>query len=109
MCMRRRHYKPLWQQLDEFEARLGERLAEINRKLGAIVAVQDDINAAVTELQAVSSDLLTAVTNIQTQLANGQPADTSALNTAVDQLKQADQAIQALETPATPPAPDAGN
>lgn len=77
------------------------------------MAAQDDINNAVTAIQGVTSDLATAASNIQAEIANlnsqiaaggGTPVDTSALDTAVTALQQAQASVDALETPAAPPA-----
>lgn len=101
--------------------RLGIIMADIksaDKKLGRIMASQDDINAAVAALQneesgvaATAADLQVAVTNIQNELASlqSQGVDTSALNAAVAGLSQpmsdlqaAQAAVDALETPAPP-------
>lgn len=76
------------------------------------MTAQDDVNAAVTAISGVTTDLATTVGNIQTEIANlnaqiaaggGTPVDTSALDTAVTALQQAQASVDALETPATPP------
>jgi peptidoglycan hydrolase CwlO-like protein len=97
---------------------------DTDKKVSAIMAAQDDVNAAAAELVSITntlgtigSDLNAAVANIKAEIAALQSAnpavDTTALNAAVAgvaaplaALQSADAAVDALETPAssTPPA-----
>lgn len=95
-------------------------LEDIDRKVTAIMAAQDDVNAAAAvlvslanSLTTIGNDLTAAVANVQAEIAALQAAnpavDTDALNAAVAgiaaplaALQAADQAVDALETP--PPA-----
>lgn len=104
-------HAPIWQATPESTHVMLIRILQNQEK---IMAAQDDVNAAVTAIQAVVTDLGTAATNIQAEIANlnaqiaaggGQPVDTTALDTAVTALKQAQAGVDALETPAPAPAP----
>jgi hypothetical protein len=98
------------------ERRLDQRLSDIVSKLGAIMASQDDIDAAVAQINTTMADLQsqtaaigTDVTNIQNAL-NALPAevDTSALNAAVASLAQnqanLDASVGGLNNVVPPPA-----
>jgi peptidoglycan hydrolase CwlO-like protein len=81
---------------------IGEALARIEQKQGAIMTAQDDINAAVVQLQATQANEAAAVsalgsdvTAIQAELAAGGQPDTSALNAAVAAQPAADAALAA--------------
>ena len=97
-----------------------------------IMAAQDDINAAVTAVTGLLTDvgakladantqlatLATDLTAIQAQIANGQPVNTAALNTAVGNVAAVqasldstsaalDAAVANVTAVASPPAPAA--
>lgn len=88
-----------------------------DEKFGALMTQQDDINAAVAQINATMGDITaqvsqlgTDVTNIQAALAALPPeVDTSALNAAVASLAGTQQNLDAAVTsvgnlaPATPP------
>ena len=94
-------------------------LNDIDRKVTALMAAQDDVNQAAAALVSltnslgtIAGDLQAAVANIQAEIAAlkaANPAvDTSALNAAVAgiaaplaALQSADAAVGALETPPT--------
>ena len=109
-----RRQKPLHELLAEFEQRMDSRLDQIERKLGDIVAAQDDINTdvqaiqtAVADLQTQNGNLGTAVTNIQTEITQlqSQGVDTSGLDRAVQQLQQVQAGIDASVTSVSGVAP----
>lgn len=100
-------------------------LNDIDRKVTAIMAAQDDVASAAAAMvsaanaiQTVAADLTAAVAKIQAAIAALQAANptvnTDALNAAVAglaaplaALQSADAAVDALETPA--PAPPSGS
>ena len=86
-----------------------QQLNQINRKEDAIMAAQDDVNAAAATLVSltntlgtVASDLNAAVAKIQAeidQLKQANPAvDTTALNDAVNGLAAPLAALQSADT-----------
>jgi hypothetical protein len=82
--------------LNEHEVR------EIQRKLDCIMAAQDDINAAVSVIESSVAKLADDVTALTAALAaGGTPVDTTALNSAVQDLINGVNGVTAL-VPAPP-------
>lgn len=81
--------------LNEHEVR------EIQRKLDCIMAAQDDINAAVSVIESSVSKLADDVTALTAALAAGETPDTTALNSAVQDLINGVNGVTAL-VPAPP-------
>jgi hypothetical protein len=78
----------------------------LHKKADILMAVQDDINNAVSVLNGFFTDLSTQLTEIQAMLAAGgaTPADTSKLNALITQVPAAQAALDALATPPATPA-----
>jgi hypothetical protein len=101
-------------------SRIEHRLVNIEQKVDAIMAAQDDIAAAVAALNTANNSLTSFLTDLSSDVAaikaaignGGTPVDTTALNaavasfnTTVGQLPAVQATIDALAPPATTPPP----
>jgi chromosome segregation ATPase len=104
--------------LTESHGEVREQLSDINEKLEKIIMSQQNLENDVTALTAVFTDiqgdvgtLVTDLTAIQSELAAGNPVDTSSLDALVTTAQgiqtSLDSAVAGITGAATPPAPPA--
>jgi multidrug efflux pump subunit AcrA (membrane-fusion protein) len=92
-------------------------LTRIEQQIGQIMTAQDDINTATTAITSLLADVSAQVTQlgadltaIQAELASGQPVNTTALDSAVQQVTATQAALDSAVAsitglaPVTPPA-----
>lgn len=76
-------------------------LSRLDRKLDRILSKQEDIDAAVGELQTALDDI---ATDIKALMANGQEVDTTALMAIADRARALSQEWPVVAPPVEPPA-----